>query len=102
MQGVQQGPRAAILLASRSNISYRRTEIADSAVRQSAELARVTGSFANLDTLTQQNAAMVEESNAAAHQLARAAEELRQLVSRFRTSQFDTTADRMAPMLRVA
>ena len=85
-----------------SQVSGSVSEIADSAVRQSAELARVTGSFANLDTLTQQNAAMVEESNAAAHQLARAAEELRQLVSRFRTSQFDTTADRMAPMLRVA
>lgn len=85
-----------------SQVSGSVSEIADSAVRQSAELARVTGSFANLDTLTQQNAAMVEESNAAAHQLARAAEELRQLVSRFRTSHFDATADRMAPILRVA
>ena len=42
-------------------------------------------SFAKLDTVTQQNAAMVEQSNAAAHELARGASELRELVRRFRT-----------------
>ncbi|MEL0209360.1 MAG: hypothetical protein VW891_01980, partial [Novosphingobium sp.] len=64
--------------------------------------SRVSSSFAHLDTMTQQNAAMVEESNAAAHELARAAEELRRLVSRFRTSGYDGRAERSPPTLRVA
>ncbi|MBB4611994.1 methyl-accepting chemotaxis protein [Novosphingobium taihuense] len=85
-----------------SQVSEAISDIADSAVRQSGELTRVSGSFGNLDTLTQQNAAMVEESNAAAHQLARAAEELRELVSRFRTSRSDASLDRPVAMLRVA
>jgi methyl-accepting chemotaxis protein len=85
-----------------SQVSGSVSEIADSAVRQSAELSRVSSSFAHLDTMTQQNAAMVEESNAAAHELARAAEELRRLVSRFRTSGYDGRAERSPPTLRVA
>ncbi|MGV3513392.1 MAG: methyl-accepting chemotaxis protein [Novosphingobium sp.] len=89
------------IVARVSQVSNSVSDIADSAVRQSGELARVSGSFANLDLLTQQNAAMVEESNAAAHQLARAAEELRLLVSKFRTSEH-ASASRSTPMLRVA
>lgn len=85
-----------------SQVNKAISDIAGSAVRQSDELSQVSGSFANLDILTQQNAAMVEESNAAAHQLARAAEELRELVSRFRTSCSNTSVDRTIAMRRAA
>jgi methyl-accepting chemotaxis protein len=69
-----------------STVSAAITDIAEAAGTQSTELSRVSGSFGQLDTVTQQNAAMVEESNAAAHQLSRAAEELRHLVSQFKTN----------------
>jgi methyl-accepting chemotaxis protein len=85
-----------------SEVTQSVSTIADSAHRQSADLSRVSGSFANLDLLTQQNAAMVEESNAAAHELARVAVELRELVSRFRTSPSGTLGARAMPALRVA
>ncbi|MEL0252112.1 MAG: methyl-accepting chemotaxis protein [Novosphingobium sp.] len=85
-----------------SQVSEAVSDIADSAVRQSSELTRVSGSFANLDMLTQQNAAMVEESNAAAHQLARSADELRELVSTFRTSCSKGATEHKVAIRRVA
>jgi methyl-accepting chemotaxis protein len=45
---------------------------------------------------------MVEESNAAAHELARAAEELRRIVSSFRTSERDARTECSPRALRVA
>ena len=60
-------------------------DIASAAEAQARDLQAVGRSFGDLDPVTQQNAAMVEESNAAAHNLAREAENLKALVSRFRT-----------------
>ncbi len=62
------------------------TEIAASAREQSTGLAEVNSAVNQMDQVTQQNAAMVEESTAASHNLALEAEELARLVARFRLS----------------
>jgi methyl-accepting chemotaxis protein len=85
-----------------STVSMAITNIADAADSQSTQLSRVSGSFGQLDTVTQQNAAMVEESNAAAHHLSRAAEELRALVSQFKTDAIENTYNHQRQALRAA
>lgn len=85
-----------------STVSVAITGIADAADRQSTQLSRVSGSFGQLDTVTQQNAAMVEESNAAAHHLSRAADELRNLVSQFKTDASDNAYHHQSQTLRAA
>jgi methyl-accepting chemotaxis protein len=60
--------------------------IAGESARQVEALGTVNASFSRIDQVTQQNAAMVEESNAAAHSLLREAETLQDLVARFRLS----------------
>ncbi|SDD78673.1 methyl-accepting chemotaxis protein [Sphingomonas sp. YR710] len=64
-------------------------DIANSTNTQAANLKQVNGAVVDMDKLTQQNAAMVEESTAAARRLADEADELAALVSRF---QLGTTA----------
>jgi methyl-accepting chemotaxis protein len=59
------------------------SEIAQSAQEQSTGLAQVNTAVNQMDQVTQQNAAMVEEATAAAAQLKREAVELAQLVARF-------------------
>ena len=58
--------------------------IASSAQEQSTALAEVNVAVNQMDQVTQQNAAMVEESTAASHSLAKEAEHLAQLIARFR------------------
>ena len=58
-------------------------EIAASAKEQATGLAEVNTAVNQMDQVTQQNAAMVEQSTAASHSLAQEAEELGNLVSRF-------------------
>jgi methyl-accepting chemotaxis protein len=60
--------------------------IARTAQVQAKELGEVSQSFTQIDKVTQQNAAMVEQTNAAAHSLSQEAEALAQLVERFHTS----------------
>ncbi|MFM9935338.1 MAG: methyl-accepting chemotaxis protein [Novosphingobium sp.] len=61
--------------------------IAGEAATQAEALGDVNARFNSIDKVTQQNAAMVEESNAAAHGLLREAETLQDLVARFHLSQ---------------
>lgn len=61
------------------------TEIADSAKVQATNLQQVNGAVGEMDKMTQQNAAMVEESTAAARSLASEADTLAGLVARFNT-----------------
>jgi methyl-accepting chemotaxis protein len=61
--------------------------IAEDAVAQANALGTVSDSFAQIDKVTQQNAAMVEESNAAAHNLQREAETMHRLVARFQLTE---------------
>ena len=50
-----------------------------------------------MDQVTQQNAAMVEQSTAATHSLKGETAELARLISRFRTAEGDVAASRSAP-----
>ncbi|MFO1260722.1 MAG: methyl-accepting chemotaxis protein [Sphingomonadaceae bacterium] len=60
------------------------SSISASTETQSAGLQQVNASVSDMDKMTQQNAAMVEESTAAARSLAGEAEELTQLITRFK------------------
>jgi methyl-accepting chemotaxis protein len=60
------------------------SEIAASAQEQATGLAEVNTAVNQMDQVTQQNAAMVEETTAASHSLAQEAEQLSQLISRFK------------------
>ncbi len=60
------------------------SEIAHSTETQADNLKQVSSAVASMDTMTQQNAAMVKEATAAARSLATEADELATLVARFR------------------
>lgn len=66
-----------------ADISSLVTEISSSAQEQATGLSQVNTAVNQMDQVTQQNAAMVEESTAASRSLAKEADELSVLVSRF-------------------
>jgi methyl-accepting chemotaxis protein len=57
--------------------------IATSAREQSVSLQEISGSMNAMDQMTQRNAAMVEETNAATRQLSNEADTLMELIGRF-------------------
>ncbi len=61
--------------------------IASAAKEQSTGLAEVATAMNQMDQVTQQNAAMVEETSAATHKLSAEADNLAALVARFRTGE---------------
>ncbi|MCQ0990277.1 methyl-accepting chemotaxis protein, partial [Jiella sp. LLJ827] len=67
-------------------------KIADSAREQATSLREVSGAADQMDKVTQQNAAMVEESTAAAQTLQSETDELAQVVARFKTAKAGGTA----------
>ncbi|MCL4108770.1 UNVERIFIED_CONTAM: hypothetical protein GTU68_049111 [Idotea baltica] len=75
------------IVTSVRDISAKVTDIADSSRRQSAGLAEINGSVSRLDQVTQQNAAMFEETSAASHTLDREAKTLIDSIARFQTAQ---------------
>lgn len=72
------------IVARVGEISALITHISSSAENQASSLAQINGAVSDMDKMTQQNAAMVEESTAAARSLASEADELAALVQRFR------------------
>ncbi len=79
------------------------TEIAASAGEQATGLAEVNTAINQMDQVTQQNAAMVEQSTAASHALAQESEELGRLTSRFQItghSAGDQTSANVEPLRR--
>jgi len=74
------------------------TEIVASAREQATGLSEVNTAVNQMDQVTQQNAAMVEETTAASHSLAREAEGLAGMVNRFTLS----AAPERAPTARAA
>lgn len=66
--------------------------ISAAAESQSASLQQINTAVGDMDRMTQQNAAMVEESTAASRSLASEASELAELVARFRTSMSTATS----------
>ncbi|MDE1915772.1 MAG: methyl-accepting chemotaxis protein [Sphingomonadales bacterium] len=63
--------------------------IATNAEMQAGNLQQVNTAVADMDRVTQQNAAMVEQSTAAARSLAGEAQELATIVARFKTGAYD-------------
>ena len=73
-------------------------DVAHSAQEQSTGLQQVNTTMNQMDRVTQQNAAMVEEATAASHGLAREADELAQIVGQFTIEPADGwRADPSAP-----
>ena len=72
-------------------------DIAASAQEQSTGLAQVNTAVNQMDQVTQQNAAMVQQSTAASHSLAGEAQELARLVGRFRIEQAETASAASLP-----
>jgi methyl-accepting chemotaxis protein len=64
--------------------------IADSAQTQATHLGQVNATVHEMDRVTQQNAAMVEQTTAAARALGDEAEQLTMLVQQFRTRDRET------------
>nr|WP_233061402.1 PAS domain S-box protein [Parvularcula mediterranea] len=79
------------------NVSALVSEIAASAQEQSISLAEVNAAMNKMDQVTQQNAAMVEESTAASHTLAEASGKLIEKVGHFETGVKIETAKTAAP-----
>ena len=79
-------------------------QIAASSSEQSGGLQQVNTAVNQVDQITQQNAAMVEETNAASHALKLGVDELHSLVARFQVRQTAAAAPgrRPAPALRRA
>ena len=73
------------IVARVGEVSMLVTEIARSAESQSVNLQQVNSAVGEMDRMTQQNAAMVEQSTAAARSLAEEAAELTGLVANFHT-----------------
>ncbi len=73
------------IIAEVQEISVHVTAIVESAREQSAGIQQINTAVNSIDQGTQQNAAMVEQSTAASHSLAREAGALSELLTRFRT-----------------
>ena len=89
-QGVQlvgqTGKALERIVAQVAEINTVVAEIAASAQEQSTGLAQVNSAINQMDQVTQQNAAMVEESTAASHSLQHEANDLARLLGRFQLS----------------
>ncbi len=79
----QTGEMLGRIVGKVSEVSDLITTMGSSTETQAQNMAQVNGTVNEMDKMTQQNAAMVEETTAAARSLASEAQNLRQLVSRF-------------------
>jgi methyl-accepting chemotaxis protein len=75
-------------------------DIASSADAQATELGQVNAAVTQMDQVTQQNAAMVEESTTASHALALQTEKLNQLIGRFRVGETALSSGQTAPVVK--
>lgn len=73
------------IVASVERVSGIIAEISDASSSQSQQIVGINNTVLQLDQMTQQNAALVEESAAAAESLSEQARRLKDLVSHFRT-----------------
>ncbi|MDP3490538.1 MAG: methyl-accepting chemotaxis protein [Phenylobacterium sp.] len=78
------------------------TEIAASAQEQASGLAQVNTAVSHMDQMTQQNAAMVEESTAASRTLSDQSAELAQLVTGFQINRARTQTSQAKPPARLS
>lgn len=92
------GAALASIVTSVSEISDRVSAIASSAREQSSGLAEINAAVTELDHVTQQNAAMFEETTAASHALNSEADALATAVARFRIAGLDDPAPAPRPV----
>ncbi|WP_343698303.1 methyl-accepting chemotaxis protein [Caulobacter sp.] len=90
------GEALARIVAQVSRINGLVGEIAASAQEQATGLEQVNSAVSQMDQSTQQNAAMVEESTAASHALAREADDLSRLMGQFDVGRAATLSPRPA------
>ncbi|MEM1237820.1 MAG: methyl-accepting chemotaxis protein [Pseudomonadota bacterium] len=81
------GKALQAIVDSISDVSQHVSQIASSATEQSSSIAEINAAVTNLDRVTQQNAAMFEETTAATHSLTREAEQLSAAMTQFKMSQ---------------
>jgi methyl-accepting chemotaxis protein len=81
----QAGQALKLIEKSFADIATEVAEIASSSLQQSSSLAEINGAMTQLDQVTQQNAAMFEETSAASHALRQEAQALLHLMEQFRT-----------------
>ena len=81
----ESGTRLEAIVRRIGEISALTGSIAGSATRQAASLGQINAAMGEMDRMTQQNTAMVEESSAATRSLAAEAVRLNELVATFRT-----------------
>jgi methyl-accepting chemotaxis protein len=80
----ESGATMTEIVRSVERVTHMIAEIAATADGQSGEISQVNGSISQLDQMTQQNAALVEQSSAAAESLKEQAIKLGQVVSAFK------------------
>lgn len=80
------------IVAQVTSINQAINQIAAGATEQSNGLGQVNTAVADMDDATQKNAAMVEETTAASHSLAQEANELGELLNRFKVTGVDRQA----------
>lgn len=90
------------IVASVTEIATLVADIAATAKEQATGISEINSAVSQLDQVTQQNAAMVEESTAASHSMREEANSLSNLVSRFKIGASDATspAPIVSPVLR--
>ncbi|BCH34660.1 methyl-accepting chemotaxis protein [Mesorhizobium sp. L-8-10] len=98
----QTGSALEQMMAQVAEIAGIVTQIATSAHEQSVGLSEVNVAINQMDQVTQQNAAMVEESTAASHSLTQEAEQLARLVGQFRLGREAVAAQRAPERARPA
>ncbi|HYZ64643.1 MAG TPA: methyl-accepting chemotaxis protein, partial [Acetobacteraceae bacterium] len=91
------GKSLSRIVARVGELSGVMVEIAAAAREQAAGLAEVNSAIAQMDQVTQQNAAMVEQSTAASHALAEEAKELARLTGRFQIGELAWQTQTHAP-----
>ncbi len=96
----QTGEALARIVSQVAEINALVLDMAASAEEQAGGLQQVNTAINQMDQVTQQNAAMVEQSTAASHALSSEAQTLAELVSRFRIG--EPPARRAAPVVPVA
>ncbi|MBV8805839.1 MAG: hypothetical protein JO042_12345 [Sinobacteraceae bacterium] len=73
-------------------------EIAAASREQSAGIEQVNSAVVQMDEMTQQNAALVEQATAASQSMAEQARELTNMMSRYRTSESQSTVSPAAAL----
>ncbi|QIQ86605.1 methyl-accepting chemotaxis protein [Erythrobacter sp.] len=90
------------IVAQIGKVTAQVDDIAEMAASQAVNLEQVNSSVGTMDQMTQQNAAMVEETTASARSLADEARRLGDLVAQFRTGEDAPAAAALAPATRPA